>query len=169
MEKDIVGYEDYTINENGEIYSKRNKKFLKQSISYRGYHTVRLCNSDGQKTFRVHRLVATHFIPNPDELPQVDHIDEDKSNNHVSNLRWCTNKDNSTWFYKNNPKVINTGNKGKECIVNGVTYKSAYSAAKYIHEDSGRSTINTISKEIRRRNINNGDKWVMYDKYTIGY
>ena len=53
------------------------------------YAMIRLANGK-QKNCRVHRLVAEHFIPNPDNLPCINHIDGDKHNNHVSNLEWCT-------------------------------------------------------------------------------
>lgn len=55
-----------------------------------GYVFVRLSNRDERKTERVHRLVAEAFLPNPDRLPCVNHIDFDKANNDVSNLEWCT-------------------------------------------------------------------------------
>ena len=70
-------------------------KILKLRLINNGYLRVGL-NKDGrgQIFFRVHRLVATAFVPNPDNLPVVNHKDEDKSNNCVSNLEWCTQKHN---------------------------------------------------------------------------
>lgn len=69
---------------------------MKTKIS-RGYHTIglRSYNSRKGRTFFIHRLVAMAFIPNPNNLPCVDHIDTDKDNNNVENLRWCTHKENS--------------------------------------------------------------------------
>lgn len=68
-------------------------KILSPGIRKDGYFVVSLRN----KMFRVHRLVAQAFIPNPDELPQVNHKDEDKSNNNVDNLEWCDSKYNNNY------------------------------------------------------------------------
>jgi len=64
----------------------------KQKSGYR-YAMIQLSNGK-QKNCRVHRLVAEHFLPNPDNLPCINHIDGNKENNHVSNLEWCTYQDN---------------------------------------------------------------------------
>lgn len=69
---------------------------IKHIINNRGYHTVHLHKNGVQKTYLVSRLVANAFIPNPNNLPEVDHIDENKDNNCVSNLRWCTRQFNNT-------------------------------------------------------------------------
>lgn len=66
-------------------------------------------NNNGIKQFRVHRLVALHFIPNPNNLPEVNHIDGDKNNNHVSNLEWCTNLQNIRHSYKIGTHKIRKG------------------------------------------------------------
>lgn len=67
-------------NSNGRILSPCNR---------RGYYYVELCKDRKEKRYHVHRLVATAFIPNPNNLPEVNHKDEDKGNNHVTNLEWC--------------------------------------------------------------------------------
>jgi len=73
-------------------------RILKPYTDKEGYKGVVLCVAQKRKTFRLHRLVAAAFIPNPDNLPEIDHIDGDRANNHADNLRWSTRKLNS-----NNP------------------------------------------------------------------
>ena len=106
--KNIVGYEDsYEISNFGRIRSKERiiiskdgrKRFLPENILNIGerkhlYKNVCLYKNGLGERFSIHRLVATHFIPNPKNLPYIDHIDGNPSNNHVSNLRWVTQKEN---------------------------------------------------------------------------
>ena len=91
---EINGYPDYLVYEDGRVFSKRRRKMLKPHPNPKGYHHIRLCKDGNIKNFSVHRLVALHYIPNPENKPQVDHIDRNKLNNHVSNLRWATQSDN---------------------------------------------------------------------------
>lgn len=77
------------IGDNGFFYTKK-EKILKQSDSGKGYRRVCLHQNGVRKSAYVHRLVAEAFIPNPSNLPCVNHKDENKTNNHVSNLEWCT-------------------------------------------------------------------------------
>lgn len=74
--------------------SYKNKRILKWIIANTGYAVVDLFKNKEQKRFSIHRLVAITFIPNPYNLPQVNHIDENKLNNCVSNLEWVTAKQN---------------------------------------------------------------------------
>lgn len=69
-------------------------KILKPSLSNTGYYTVGLCKDGKHEVFTIHRLVANAFIPNIDNLPLVNHKDENPLNNHVDNLEWCTVKYN---------------------------------------------------------------------------
>lgn len=95
--KVIKDYPDYSITENGEIYSNKYKETrkLKNHYTPQGYLRIGLCKNGKQKHFLVHDLVALTYIPNPDNKPFVNHKDEDKTNNRVDNLEWCTSKENN--------------------------------------------------------------------------
>ena len=97
MWKKINGYERYKINEDGDIISNIYKipKKLKHRLDRDGYCEVILYNKDGYRNFRIHKLVAEHFIPNPEDLDTVDHIDFDLKNNNIDNLQWLSRSDNS--------------------------------------------------------------------------
>ena len=108
MWKDIKDWEDYyEVNTEGVVRNKLNGNIIKGDINNAGYYRVCLWNKNHipskQRFFR-HRLVAETFIENPLNLPQVNHIDGDKSNNHISNLEWCSQKENEL----HSRKVINT-------------------------------------------------------------
>jgi hypothetical protein len=94
MEKEIEGFEDYTININGKIFSKRKKIFLKTHIDKDGYRMVVLSKKGKKKNISIHRLLAISFIPNPQDKPQVNHINGIKSDNRLDNLEWVTAREN---------------------------------------------------------------------------
>lgn len=87
--RDVIGYEGlYTVNVLGEIYSVKSKKKLSPCVNRFGYMNVCLYKNGKQKTEKVHRIVASAFIPNPLNKTQVNHIDGNKKNNCVWNLEW---------------------------------------------------------------------------------
>lgn len=114
VRKPVKGYEGYyevdqfgrvfgidrviAVNDNGREYAKPLAgKQMKQSLHDKGYKTVSLTRDGKTKMHFVHRLVAEAFIPNPDNLPMVNHRDEDKTNNFLENLEWCTASYNRTY------------------------------------------------------------------------
>jgi hypothetical protein len=91
----IKGFSKYLIYENGDIYSKYYNKLMSPQKNKYNYLCLNLKNDEGKcKSMRVHRLVALAYIPNLENKREVDHIDQNKTNNHVSNLRWATRSEN---------------------------------------------------------------------------
>ncbi len=100
--KDIKGYEGiYQVSNTGKIKSIKRNIILKNIIHHYGYLIVQLNKNGVGKDFSVHRLVAGAFIPNTDNLPQVNHKDENKLNNNVENLEWCTAGYNTNYGTRN--------------------------------------------------------------------
>ena len=91
--KSILGFEDYTVSNLGRVMNKHGR-IMKQSNHKQGYKLIGLKKDKKLYCKQVHRLVALAFIPNPDNLPQVNHKDECKTNNCVDNLEWCDAKYN---------------------------------------------------------------------------
>lgn len=107
--KIIKGFSDYLVTSSGDVYSlnynhtgkiKVLKPFLTTGKKNKGYFLVDIWNKGKRKTRLVHRLVAEAFIPNPSNLPQINHKDRVKTHNWTSNLEWCTNQYNIAYEYK---------------------------------------------------------------------
>ena len=89
--KDVVGYEQfYQVSNNGRVRRKRDHYELSQQIGSGGYKQVALSKSGKSKQISVHRIVAKAFIKNEFNYPCVNHKDENKQNNNVENLEWCS-------------------------------------------------------------------------------
>lgn len=102
MLKKIVGYERYYVNENGEVFSVKKNSTIKicQWLSTTGYYKVCLHKNNTKHEHYVHRLVAEAFVPNPNNLPQVMHKNDIKTDCRAENLAWGTNQQNTADGYK---------------------------------------------------------------------
>jgi hypothetical protein len=106
---EIPGYEGfYYIESNGDVYSQdrivedkngnihfKEGQLLKTSINSTGYHQVNLCKNGTSKIYKVHRLLALTYLPNPNNYPCVNHKDCNRLNNNLNNLEWCTHQYNN--------------------------------------------------------------------------
>lgn len=107
----------YSVSEDGYVKNNKTGLILSFDINSKGYRRVAINN----KWKLVHRIVAFYYCPNPDMKPQVNHIDEDKTNNHYTNLNWMTNRENTNYSRMKNNKTVITpemvqfirANKGK--------------------------------------------------------
>lgn len=98
----VPGYEGlYEVSNMGNVRNVRRNTLLRLTKTNYGYIQVDLYKNGIKTGLKVHRLVAQAFLPNPDNLPQVNHKDEDKTNNNVTNLEWCTVKYNNNYGTKN--------------------------------------------------------------------
>ena len=122
--KDVVGYEGHYMvsnlgrvksikihNSHGTVMKERRNKLKKVYINERGYCKVSVIINSQSKRVSVHRLVAMAFITNPENKPQVNHIDGIRNNNYVENLEWCTATENVRHAWDNG---LNKAKKGEE-------------------------------------------------------
>ena len=154
--KDIKGYEgEYGITSCGRVWSYKSNKFLSNKNDKYGYCFVTLCKNGVTKNFKIHRLVAEAYIPNPNNLPMVNHKDEIKTHNWTNNLEWCD--------AKYNHQYSSTGNrfqwKKTLCVETGEIFESAKLAAEHYGVVSG-----AISRAARLGKMSCGYHW----KYVEG-
>ena len=134
---EIDGFTNYLIFPNGLVFSKKKKIFLKHKISNGGYKYVLLYNKIKNKNKFIHRLVAEYFIDNPNNYNIVDHIDRNRLNNDINNLRWTTQRINC----RNSKRKSKLGEKG--------VYKSG---DYYISQITLSKTFNNINDANEYRN-----------------
>ena len=155
--KDIDGFNgEYAVSNTGLVKSRKfhKERILRPNKDRYGYLIVRLCMNGKEYKRKIHRLVATAFIQNPQELPQINHKDGDKTNNNVENLEWCTAKDNLK-------HALDTGL--RQC---------SYTNTPHYGEENGMSKITrAVAEEIRKICIP-GDKQygirALARKYGLG-
>lgn len=155
--KDIDGYEGlYQISNLGNVKSLTNRsnhkeeRILKLNTNSK-YYLVNLCKNTKRKTLLIHRLVAKAFIDNPNNLPQINHINGNKLDNRAVNLEWCTCRANIIHSIKNGLKVTK---KGKENPMYGRKNENANRSVKVSKYDMNDNYIETYSS-IREAGIKN--------------
>ena len=142
--KNVRGYEGlYIIDEYGNVFSITLNKYLSKQIDKDGYEYVTLFKNSISRKFKIHRLVAEAFIPNPNNYPVINHKDENKLNNNIDNLEWCTVHYNLTYGTKNIRSAIARGKK-VECIETGKIYNTITEASK--ETGMARETIRRMLK-----------------------
>lgn len=100
--KKIEGFENYSVSDSGEVRNDVSGKQKRQQLNKRnGYYYVSLWKNNIEHKIPVHRLVAIAFISNPDDKPTVDHVDGNRTNNDVGNLRWATYSEQNSRFDTN--------------------------------------------------------------------
>lgn len=145
----------YEISEKGKIYSKRTSKELKYWLSPNkvGYPTVMLYLGDKKVKVPIHRLVALKYLDNPNNYNYVNHIDGNKENNHISNLEWCTAKQNTAHLMNvlghnmgrikvikkdKDGNILKTYNSIKEASEDtGIEYSSLAKCVRGVYKTSG--------------------------------
>ena len=104
---EIEGYSNYLIYDDGRVWTKYYNKFMKPCLDSNGYYRICLINNKKKNMLSIHRLIAMHYIDNPNGYETVDHIDNNRINNNINNLRWAS------YSMQNLNKIIksNTGEK----------------------------------------------------------
>ena len=172
--KDISGYEGlYQVSNLGRVKSLENRsnhkkeKILASHIRNQ-YYGVTLYKDSHYKNYTIHRLVAEAFIPNPDNLPEVNHKDENKLNNYVDNLEWCNKKYNINYGHgavnrqiQNRERGLSMGKKVL-CVETGVIYSSIIEA--YRQTGIGQKEIINVCKGKPHYKTAGGYHWKYVDE-----
>ena len=148
--KNIIGYEGlYEVSNIGNVRNVRRNTLLRLSKNKYGYIQVWLYKNGIKTGLKVHRLVAEAFLPNPDNLPQVNHLDEDKTNNSVDNLEWCDQKYNVNYGHRTENAIdtrVKNGYADPDFIGFGLDEKEYMKEYNRIYYERNREKSNEYSK-----------------------
>jgi len=139
---EIEGYENYLIHPDGKVQNKKTKRYLKYGYDGGGYLQVKLCKDGIPKNIKIHRLVATQYIPNPDNKPQVDHENGIKTDNRIENLRWATSSEN------NQNKGVQKNNTSGIKNISYVKSRDTYEYKKMINGESHQKYFKTLTEAL---------------------
>lgn len=177
--KKIKRNDNYSINELGEVRNDINNRIKKPTINKQnGYYYVDLYRNNKRQKVTIHRLLAEAFIPNIENKPTVDHIDGDRINNSISNLRWATYSENNSRFNKygvRSEKIVVTkyiekrkkrggGHESWLGVENVLQFDSITETAKYFGTTIGNISIMLDKGTIGKRGITRGYQF----KYKYG-
>jgi len=144
MEKSIIGYEGlYTVSDTGVVKStpRKGTKGGEIKVIKDEYYEVVLCKDMKMKRFNLHRLIATAFIPNPENKPQVNHINGDKYDNRIENLEWCNNSENQLHSYRIGLRKSVRGEKNGNAKLTDKQVVEIYSIIKSRGKNYGRKEL----------------------------
>lgn len=169
--KPINGFERYEIRDDGAVYDTKRNAIVCTWVDAVGYKQCYLKGEDGKRySKRIHRLLALAYIPNPNNLPQVNHIDGNKLNNNLNNLEWVSNSTNTKHGYDNGLYKFKTRSYAID-VYNKVTHTfiKTYRSIRSMCEDLGinRKTVTMILKGDKTTNNYNYDfeySEIMYHK-----
>lgn len=157
--KPIKGYESkYMISNLGNVKNLRTGNIMKPEVLRNGYLRVELWKDHTRKHKLVHRLVAEAFIPNPLNLPQVNHKDEDKTNNSVDNVEWCDAKYNSNYGTRGQ-RIGNQQSKAIQQLDDTGKLIATYKSTKEAAEKTGFQQSNISAAALGKIKHHKGFVW----------
>ena len=147
------------------MFLPKKGRILKPELDKSGYPVVTLSKDGKQRTFKVHRLICLTYNPNPDNLPQIDHINSVKYDNRPENLRWCSSQDNTAWRDEKMGRVI-------VCKETRARFKSSCNAAAWLiynHKTTStnyKAVARTIRRAIAEKNVAYSFHWAYLEGST---
>jgi len=165
----IKPFHQYYVSSCGKVFGCKGNE-MKQTVTNRGYKRITLSIDGKEERWSVHRLVALLFVPNPEQKPQVNHIDGNKENNDASNLEWCTASENNKHAFRTGlKKNLVKGKYGKDhiaskpivCVETGRVYNCQREVAEELGEDY--KWTSHLSRACRYGLLDHGFHWRYYE------